>query len=151
MKASDFQMIKHFTAKEARATGAKLKDIDVELFYTISLFRSLHGRAVKIPKNGISSGDHSPKSRHYRTKTRLADGIDVYFRTKDGPVDYRKVIVDALIVGFKGIGVYWNGKKLSFHFDLRPKLAFWRAWKSKPKAKWTYGTLIIDPKTKGAK
>jgi len=150
VKASDFQTIKHFTAKEALKTGAKLKDIKYELFYTIDLFRSLHGRVVKIPKNGISSGSHSPKSRHYRTKTRLADGIDVYFREKDGPVDYRKVIVDALIVGFKGIGVYWNGKAYSFHFDLRPKLAFWRARKDEPGDKWTYKPLLIDPKTKGA-
>ena len=141
MEISDFTVhgIVDFSPSEIEATGAKLTDIKLPLMVAFQRFRSLMGRRVKLIFNGLTTGHH---------KSPLHPGGlagDFYFDPREGPVKILLVFKAALEAGFKGIGVYWNGKSYSFHFDLRPKYAFWCGTK-KPGQEWDYDKLIVDPK-----
>ena len=62
-------------------------------------------------------------------------------------VDLWQHITLAILCGFRGIGIYWNGKQLSFHLDKRSKPVIWTARKAITNGKvWKYKTVKIDPR-----
>jgi hypothetical protein len=51
-----------------------------------------------------------------------------------------------VLAGFQGIGVYWNGKIISYHGDIREDSFGQWTGKKKPDGTWEYGPLILDPR-----
>lgn len=85
----------------------------------------------------LNKGTHEPKSYHYKSKA-----VDVYIKdiTKN---DVQLIVIDAVLCGFKGIGVYKNSMSVySFHFDIGDVLCMWRGTKKEGEYSWTYDKLI---------
>ena len=142
MKESDF--IKHdihnFTPAEVRKTGASLAHVQVETMVSLQRFREYIRRRVRLIHNGITTGGHlSP----WHT---LGKAIDSYLDPRDGEVKTHEVFKGAIHSGFKGVGMYWNQKVFSFHFDLRPNYAFWAGVKDEENGieDWKWFPLITD-------
>lgn len=141
MLESDFDdsNIDNFTPKEIVTSGAELKDVKLETMIRIQKYRILIRRPVYIPENGITSGKHKAPWHP------MGLAIDTWLHPKHGPIKSLDVFKCALEAGFKAIGIYWNGKLWSFHFDLRPNYAFWCGVKKYGDKRWQYHTLINDP------
>lgn len=122
MKVSDFKIIKYFTAREVRATGAKLKYVDKRVIICLDRVRKHFGIRIKI--NHLSTGKHAPGSYHYVTEERDCLAVDFKFRPGRGKKmpPKNKVVQVMIDCGFRGIGVYGWG----FHGDVRDKCALWK-------------------------
>lgn len=134
MQARDFEQVKYFTQQEIESTGANIDDVQYVLIEKLSELREAIDRPIKLQKNGITSGKHSAIEH----KAGLA--IDFYIADLND-YDVVKVILIASEIGFKGIGVYWNGRMWSFHLDLRPELKTWLGTKNEPGYAWEYKQL----------
>ncbi|MBU2249106.1 MAG: hypothetical protein KKD77_20330, partial [Gammaproteobacteria bacterium] len=135
----------------------KLKDVQYKLIYKLDVFRELIGLPVKLLLNGLTTGDHVAVWH----KKGLA--VDITIR---GEIDLFEAIKSAWVAGFRGVGIYWNGKAYSFHLDLRGAFSLWKAVKDKPigtitntkngkvtkieTGKWIYTSIYVDPKTEGS-
>lgn len=142
MLKSDFNdhNIKNFTAAEVEATGASLGDVQLRLMLSLQAFRILIDRRVGLIPNGMTTGKHQARQHP------LGLAVDGFLYPDDGPVTVTDIVKEAIIAGFHGIGIYWNGKQFSFHFDLRPDYSFWRGVKAHSDFKnWTYGSLFWSP------
>ena len=117
-------------------TGAIPEKINLCLFTKLQNFQEVIKNPFYIVKNGLNSGVHSSKSYHFKG---LA--VDIAF-FKD--IDWYDVYKASLEACFKGVGIYWNGKKHSFHFDCRPEYGFWKAFKKD--GIWIYSSLFKDVK-----
>jgi hypothetical protein len=137
MTKSNFSMIKHFTEKEIKATGAEIADVDFFTIKKIDWVRMRCGLPITLPKNGITSGKH----RSFYHKAGKA--VDFYLIQE---IHFRQVIKFMLEAGFTGIGLYWNGKIYSYHGDTGNDYRFWKA--IKVKKEWVYSELIADPRQK---
>ena len=140
MLSEEFSMLKYFTQGEVERSGAKIEDVKYKTMIALDDFRGLIDRKVFILKNGMTSGGH-------RSETHK-NGEAVDNRIDGDPIHPKIVLYTALQVGFRGFGVYWNGMTYTYHFDLRPKFAFWGGRKSKPGSEneWVYcNSLIADP------
>lgn len=142
MTRSDFYMIRKFTSKEVQRTGARIKDVQVETIYRLDLFRAVIGRPMTLAHNGLTTGKHG--SRWH--PSGLA--VDWYFSKPNG-LSVNTILAHGIMQGFKGIGFYYAewSKRYSFHFDLRKKYGFWTGIKTRRRDPWTYGPLVLDPKT----
>lgn len=142
MIESDFKIhhIDNFTPAEVRATGARLRDVQVETFISLQRFREYIRRRVILLENGITTGNHLAP---WHPKGKAVDG---YLHPKDGPVKPQEIFKGAIHAGFKGIGIYWNQKMFSLHMDLRPNFAWWAGLKDSAKGiyTWQWHTLIVD-------
>lgn len=117
MKGSDFRQIKYFTAKEVRATGARLKDVNYNTIWTLNQFRKLIGMPVKI--TSLTTGKHASQSFHYTG--RAVDFKVCPGRGKRRP-SHNTVVQKMLEAGFLGVGVYKN----FYHGDDRIRPALWK-------------------------
>lgn len=146
MHRQDFHdwKIKYFTPEEFESTGAILDHVQLQLALAMDRFRGYMGRPFALIKHGMTTGKHKAPEH----ATGLA--VDGYVPRLDDPHDNIKaedVFKDALLAGFRGIGVYWNGRIYSFHLDLRPDFSFWTGNKPSPGAgDWKYGKLVNDPR-----
>lgn len=131
--------IASFSPKEITDTGASLESVKLETMVRLQKFRSLLGCSVHLCTNGLTTGRHNSP---YHPKG-LA--VDFYLKIDSNSVKILDLFKASLEAGFKGIGIYYNGKAYSFHFDLRPKYAFWTGTKDGDSA-WDYHKLIVDPK-----
>jgi hypothetical protein len=137
MQLSDFNGIRYFTAEEVEATGAKIEDVQENTIITIDRLRAELGRPIKLVRNGITTGKHS-SHRHYN-----GNAIDF---TIDG-LSHKEAVQVALLmasVGFRGIGVYFNGSSYSFHGDFRANLTTWFGVKAGYGKEWSYKALQFD-------
>jgi len=144
MRKSDFKKFApFFTWQEAARTGAKIKDIKVRLFMCLFRLRKLLGRRVKLIKNGLTTGRH--KSLEH------PDGMaaDITFYIRDGEINIGFLYACCVLAGFKGIGIYHNGRVYSVHLHIGKRLRRWTAVKYKSgrrKGQWRYLAFINDPK-----
>jgi hypothetical protein len=139
MEPHDWKQIKYFSEWEARITGASPHDLDFKMVGCYDAFRMLMNRPVIWLHNGLTTGNHKAKEHP------LGQAGDSRFRPQDGEVDVQLVFKNALKAGFRGIGIYHNGKMYSFHFDIREDYAFWIGHKKPGESKWQYSSLIFDP------
>jgi len=140
MTKKDFESIHHFTQKEIEATGAKIKDVKFELIKALDNLRGTLGVRMFLQKNGLTTGDHSSPEH----AAGLA--VDWYVTTDFHPM---MIMAMAVNVGFKIIGIYWNGKMLSYHTALSPYYKKpWLGRKDKPGDPWKYETVNLDPRIK---
>lgn len=140
MLVTDFKdhNIDNFTPGEVEDTGANLADVQLETMIAIQKYRETIRRRVKLAFNGITTGKH---------KSPLHPGgkaIDSYLLPEDGPIKTLDILKAALKAEFTGIGIYWNGKLYSTHFDLRPNYALWSGIKNFGEKSWDYRSLIVD-------
>ena len=111
----------------------------------LQAFRTAIDRRLNFQYNGITVGNH------YSEEHPAGEAFDIRFDKRDGIITWRNVkwfIKIALRVGFRGIGVYWNGKEYSMHLDTRPDFSGWKEKKQKGKRKWIYSDLLSDPRGK---
>lgn len=127
----------YFTFDELEATGADLTKIKVGLMVSLMSYRAAVGEPVHLIKDGLTSGKHEPNSLHYQ-----GCAVDFFVRSRKISIDHHVSLL--LQAGFRGIGVYYNGKIITFHADLRSKFTFWSGVKTVAGAPWKYGGLI-DP------
>lgn len=143
MKPSDFTQydIHNFSAAEIEDTGAKLKDVDRATIVYIQKYREYVRRPVKLVKNGITTGIHKAPEH------KQGKAIDTYLNPADGLINVHLIFKGALVAGFRGIGIYWNGTCYSCHFDLRKNYAFWAGVKDIKKGikNWQFHGLLSDP------
>ena len=143
MRESDFikNDIINFTPSEVRKTGADLSDVDKRTIISIQKFREYIRRRVKLCHNGLTTGGHKAPEHD------LGLAIDSYLVMADGPINIHLIFKGALVAGFRGIAIYWNGSCYSFHFDLRPVYAFWIGVKDEKKGitDWVWYPLLNDP------
>lgn len=135
MTKENFKLITYFTQKEIETTGAKIEDIDFRTLKTLDRLRSKIGIPIKLQINGITTGRHSSPYH------KFGKAVDFYFIK---PINFRLVYDKMLLIGFNGIGIYWNGKMYSYHGDSGDSFRFWKA--KKIKGVWQYSELIADPK-----
>jgi len=131
-----------FTYSEIIKTGAELKDVKFELILRFQRFRNLIRRRVCFSIDGLTSGDHQSGQWAYHKKGLAGD---IFLREEDGVIRTLEVFKAALEAGFTGIGVYWDGRTYSFHFDLRSNFAFWMGVKKSGSKEWIYKPLLNDP------
>ena len=142
MLISDFKKyhINNFTYQEIINTGATLSDVQKETIIGIQKYREYVRRRVKLFFNGLTTGQHEspmhPKGM----------AIDTYLLPEDGPINIHIIFKGALEAGFRGIGIYWNQKIYSCHFDLRPNYAFWGGVKTANQKSWRFISLLQDPR-----
>lgn len=136
MTKDEAKTLKYFSDVEIAYTGAKINDVQYQLFVSMDKFRALVDRSVCLLPNGITTGNH--KSEEH--KNGLA--CDCYL---PGVVDPYFVFKKALDAGFNRIGVYWNGSQYSFHLAIGKTHGFWTARKTKRGEPWVYGSICVDP------
>jgi hypothetical protein len=141
MTREQFNLIHHFTAGEVEATGARISDVNFRLLLAYDTYRGILGVPVQFVKDGIITGEHAKNPGPHK------DGIagDSCFLKSTPAIE--TIFRAGLQSGFRGIGIYWNGKAYSVHLDLREQFAFWSATKKKD-GSWNYGKLLnlIDPR-----
>ncbi len=141
MQFAESDLEGYFNLGEIKATGADPEKIERETIITLVTFRKLIRRPIILLPGGLTSGDHEPESLHFKGKA-----VDFMLGTQPPHLDF--VVERMLRAGFRGIGVYWNGRLNSFHGDTRPEVEFWSGVKPIPgKGAWKYGTLISPLKT----
>ena len=131
MRETDFKKIKNFTKKEVERTGSSIDKVSFELIKKLDDFRDIAGSKIYLLQNGITTGLH--KSIYHKN----GQAVDFYM---DKNLNEQVILEYALMCGFSGIGIYWNGKKYSYHFDLRKYFKFWAGLKDGKK--WHYIPLI---------
>ena len=136
MTREDFVNIKYFTSNEIEATGANIKDVQYELIHSLDRLRVLIGKPIKLQFNGLTTGKHKAKEH----PNGLACDIYIIDLSAEDAV---KVSLMAASVGFRGIGIYWNGKMWSFHLDLRKTFTTWYGGKPLPGYSWNYKELTF--------
>ena len=143
MIESDFDKydIINFTPKEVEETGAKLIDVKKETIISIQKFRTYIRRRVGLLKNGLTTGIHKAPWHP------LGLASDSFLYLEDGRQDIHIIFKGALHSGFRGIGLYWNQKQYSFHFDHRPSYAQWLGIKDESRSidTWQFFSLLRDP------
>lgn len=143
MTQKELDLCLNFSKKEIEATGAKIDDIDFNSFHKLQYFRRSINRRVKFQLNGITSGNHSSEEH------KEGKAFDIYFDKRDGIVDFGKAkryIYAAVVEGFTGIGLYYNGKMYSLHLDCGEKIRRWIAGKKEGEKNWKYFSFVNDPK-----
>lgn len=136
MTRADFKEIEFITEKEVRATGANPADVQKILLKNFDPLRRKIGLRFYLLSNGLTTGDH------HAVEHGRGLAMDGYFRGRFEP---NTVVEMALDAGFRGIGVYYNGNMISFHFDLRSLVQLWKAIKG-PDGQWIYLPLYSDPR-----
>jgi len=131
--------VRFFSAEEIEATGAKLHRVQRRLIYALDDFRRALGCPVILLHNGMTTGDHAS----YTHGIGLA--ADIAFREADHPKNMRVLPMMAVSVGFRGIGMYWNGVGYSMHLDLGMTFRQWVRWHHHRETQWHEAALIVDP------
>lgn len=151
MLLSDFAnyQILNFTPREVTDTGANLKDVNALGMVTLQRFRAHPDvdRKVLLLHNGITTGGH--ESWQHKNGT----AFDVTFEDYEKPLSPKRLVYAAEDVGFRGIGLYYNGAAISMHLDLGPRIRRWLWIKPHRSETWTKLDMILDPielKRKGA-
>lgn len=143
MIESDFDKyeIFNFTPEEVRETGSRLRDVRKETIISIQKFRTYIRRRVGLLHNGITTGLHKAPWHP------LGLAIDGFLYPEDGRQDIHIIFKGSLQSGFKGVGLYWNQKQYSFHFDHRPNYAQWLGIKDESRNinTWQFFSLLRDP------
>lgn len=138
MTIDEAKTLKHFSAAEIEATGAKLTDVRLSLFQRMDAFREDIKRSVHPLHNGITTGNHkSPEHPDGRA-------CDFILSESDGPVDPYFVFKRLIDADFNRIGIYFNGQVYSFHAAYATRSGFWSGYKKGPGGPWTYGQLLLD-------
>jgi hypothetical protein len=142
MTEQDFSLmnIARINAQMIRDTGAKLEDVQADTIGKLSRLCNLLSLDPVLQHNGLTTGKHASET-HPR-----GQAVDFAFAS---PVHFESVVKAMLTVGFKGIGVYWNGRIYSYHGDTRPGFAFWVGRKNAAGG-WAYDKLLVDPAGKGS-
>jgi hypothetical protein len=127
------------TEKMVSDTGGNMSTLKPELIEALDrMFH--HSLDIKcelhFPPSGFNSGKHDGPW-HPR-----GAAVDFYLTGNQPPIF--EIIALMILSGFTGIGVYWNGKIISFHGDIRPDFAQWVAVKRD--GSWKYSALINDPR-----
>jgi len=145
MKAKDFQDygIQNVRAQDITGTGAPLDSVNVFLVRRLDEFVGRAGVKVVFLPNGLTTGVHR-STWHPRG---LA--ADIAFDVDQDEVDIYALWKLAIEVGFRGVGIYWNGVAYSMHLDLRPRLAFWGGSKAQG-GPWDYSGVFTDPRSRVA-
>jgi len=138
MKYTDFDYITHFTSNEVIATGAHIEDVAYLTIKYLDRVRSLVDKPIKLIHNGLTSGNHT-------SRTHLEGcAVDFYVMDDISHTEAVKVALYGVSVGFRGIGVYWNGEAYSFHFDTRNELGTWYGTKTNKNDSWCYHGLMFN-------
>jgi hypothetical protein len=141
MKIKDFADygIQKVTPEDITGTGAPLDSVNVFLILRAAEFVNRCGLPVVWLPNGLTTGHHQA-TWHPR-------GLawDLAFNTDQRRVKMYDLWKLAIEVGFKGIGIYWNGVAYSMHLDLRPSLAMWGGSKIAG-SEWDYFSVFLDPR-----
>lgn len=132
--------IENFTPKEITDTGCALVAVKKETIISAQRFREYIRRRVKLLENGLASGIHKAP---WHPRGLALDG---YLLPEDGPINIHLIFKGALTAGYRGIGIYWNQKLWSFHFDLRPYYAFWGGVKDESRQikEWQWYSILRD-------
>ncbi len=142
MHIADFddENISCCTAEQIEATGAELSDVNCETILSLDQFARIAEVHVDLLCNGLTSGVHDSREH--------AEGLAVDFvvRLSQGTrPDVRHYVPILYNVGFRGVGVYWNGTAYSFHADIGDTFRQW-AWEKRPgQTGWMKRALIVDP------
>lgn len=139
MTENDFDLIRSYTPDQVVATGADLSRVQPSTLRKLDLFCFMTRRRWALLHNGLTSG------RHASPLHPLGLAVDVYPESMDG-LDVRRAAEWALVVGFGGRGVYWNGKWLSMHLDQRYEPGSWARWRHIDDQNWHEMALICDPR-----
>ena len=141
MTLEDYNSLPNFSAHEVVKTGGDPLQMQRQAMYMLQDFRTLIDRRFRFQYGGLNSGNHASKEHP------AGCAIDGYLDPRDGDVDQRaiqKVFKAALQVGFKGIGIYYNGTLWSFHLDTRAEYGLWTGRKKAPGAGgWVYRNMLI--------
>lgn len=137
---SEIKSIPYFSQHEIERTGATLASVQYSTIRTLNTLREVEARRIFLVHNGLTTGEHKSKEHP------LGLAVDFCFYKEDGIVNPISVFKNILTVGFKGVGMYWNGNQYSFHCDLRPHYAFWNGIKKSKTQGWTFKSAIVDPR-----
>ena len=133
----NYKDLRHFSKFEIEATGATADDVQPKTLYAIDYVREKLKRAIRILKNGLTTGNHGSLMH--------PEGLAVDF-TIDGEITNAllySLVRHAIDAGFRGIGFYMNKKgKWSFHLDMREKLTIWVGRKNKAN-EWNYDQMLF--------
>lgn len=141
MKAKDFQdfKIEHIRPQDITATNAPLDSVNLYLVLDLNEFIGRAGVPVVLLGNGLTTG------KHRATWHPRGLAVDVAFNCSQDQVKIYDLWKLAIEVGFKGIGLYWNGRAYSMHLDKRPSpLALWGG--TKKDGQWDYFSVFQDPR-----
>lgn len=117
----------YFPPSEVERTGANFLDVDPYSYGLLNCMRERLGIPMYLIRNGITTGKHRAR-QHAQGKA-----FDFHLNGKGTP---DRVVYAALHAGFRGIGVYWNGRAHSYHVDTRENYTFWKAERVGPD--WVY-------------
>ena len=136
MTPENFLILQWFTQSGVEETGAKIKDVKLELMFRLDSFRRDIDVPVYLLRNGLTTGKHASPEHPDGKAADICTGIVKPVWT---------VYKSALKNGFRGFGAYWNGKAYSYHLDIGTE---YRQWTGIPdeKGNWKFGSLIVDPK-----
>ena len=141
MTEHEIENINFFTKAEIENTGAKLEDVNVELFLRMQILRAHLGRRILLLPNGLTTGKHSSRQH----PNGLA--CDFTFHSQDGSVDVEDIYYSCMHnADFQRYGVYWNGEQFSFHVEINDAgRKSWCAIKDENN-EWKYFALMADPR-----
>lgn len=151
MLSQDFDALPNFTMQEVLATNAKIQDVQFDTLRRLQLFRSKlsfyynQSVTVHLVKNGLTTGTHS---RHSHPQGKAVDCYLGIGFNRDWAHVYQG-FKTALEVGYKEIGLYWNGNIYQFHLGINEQYHFWTGYKAPRQKTWRYSGLIINPATLG--
>jgi len=128
------------TPNDIEATGANLKDVELETILLLNQYYLLVKRKIVLLPNGLTSGKHM-SINHPRGRA-----VDIAFADTEGPLNIYKAWKKAIQAGWTGIGIYWNGTAYSMHLDRRKDVAFWAGTKAHREKNWRYVSVFQDPK-----
>ena len=128
----------YFSQEEIKSTGAKIEDIQPELFKKLLVFRKDIDRSIRLLHGGITTGSHK-SAEHPEGRA-----CDFCLEAADGPVDAYYIYKRLIDAGFNRIGVYFNGTTWSFHAAYGPRSGFWSGRKKARGTPWVYDKLRFD-------
>jgi hypothetical protein len=139
------QNISCCTPAEVEATGASLSAVNLETILCLDEFCRIAAVEIELLHNGLTSGGHESPEHP------LGMAVDFAVRAKPGQrVNVLHHVPMLYWVGYRGVGVYWNGVAYSYHADIGDSFRQW-SWERKPDQKgWTKRALILDPADGGA-
>jgi len=149
MTKRQLDLFPNFSHGEIKRSGGRLAGIDFRAFAKLQNFRFAIGRRVKFQKNGINSGNHNSPEHE------AGKAFDIRFDKRDGVVTFAEInrfVKEAIKVGFRGIGIYWNRTEYSLHLDDGSTFDWWSAHKIKVRHgkayryKWAYMPFLNNPR-----
>ena len=140
MITTGFAGICHITAQDVLNTGATLDSVNIRTIQAADAWITLMCRKVVLLHDGLTTGQHESPTH------AMGLAVDVAFDDSEGMLDVSHAVMMAVSVGFRGVGVYWNGTAYSMHMDLGMTFRQWAWWKHDAADAWTKDGLIVDPR-----